>query len=384
MTSETWQAGPGGVRGPLRVLYLIDVLQVVGGTERQLREVITRLDRTRVAPSVITLYSADMPHEEEFGGVGCPVRCLGLERLLSAQGLRTVLQLAAMIRQERIAIVHTFFPDAGILGTVAGRLGGARVVLGRRDLGYWYTPRYLAVLRVLQRFSHAYLVNSRAVRSAVSEAEWVDPARVHVIYNGFFDAPVAPSRLMLTELGFPADAKLVGIVANLRQVKRLDRFIDMAAAVRDSRAHFLIVGYGDLHGALLAQARRAGLGERLRFTRTIRDVAKVVQHFCVGALTSESEGLSNTLVEYGLAGVPAVAFDVGGNREVIEPDATGFLVEPFDVAAFARRVEELLADDALRQRLGARARALCLERFAGARMIEETQAFYEGLAGRSV
>jgi glycosyltransferase involved in cell wall biosynthesis len=375
----------GGPRAsaPVRILFLIDVLHVVGGTEKQLRELISRMDRSRFAPTLVVLYSTEMPHEAEFGGMGCPVRCLGLSRLLSANGIRTVLQLAAEIRRKRIHLVQTFFPDASILGTIAGRLGGARVVLGRRDLGYWYTSRYLSVLRVLQRFAHAYLVNSQAVRTAVAESERVDPNRVQVVYNGFFDVPAGASRLTLADLGFPPDATLVGIVANLREVKRLDRFIEMAAGIRDPRAHFLIVGYGELQDALLAQAKRAGLGARLRITRTLQDVLELIKLFQVGVLTSESEGLSNTLVEYGLCGVPAVAFDVGGNREVIEDGVSGFLVKPFEVPVLTKRVEELLADDALRSRLGAGAKALCADRFGGTRMVEQTQVFYESLVGRA-
>lgn len=368
----------------MRVLFLIDLIHAVGGTEKQLRELISHLDRSRFTPTLVTLYSAQMPYDAESGGMGCPVRCLGIRRLLSVGGVHALLRLAAGIRRERIDLVHTFFPDASILGIIAGRLGGARVVVGRRDLGFWHTPRYLSALRVLQRLADAYLVNSQAVRTAVAESERVDPARVHVVYNGFFNLPAGPSRLTLADLGFPPDAKLVGIVANLRQIKRLDRFIEMAVAIRDPRACFLIVGEGEQHDALIEQARHAGLAERLRITHTVNDVLEIVKLFQVGVLTSESEGLSNTLVEYGLAGVPAVAFDVGGNREVIENGRSGFLAKPYDVSTLGNRVEELLADESLRSRLGARAQALCTDRFGGARMIDETQAFYDRLATGNV
>ena len=364
---------------PLRILFLLDVLNVVGGTEKQLRELICHMDRSRFDPTVVTLYSMDMPHEAEFGGMGCPVRCLGMRKLMSIDGLRAVLKLVSEIRRKRIDIVHTFFPDASILGTIAGRLGGARVVVGRRDLGYWYTPRYLLTLRLLQRFAHAYLVNSQAVRTVVSKSEGVDLSRVHVVYNGFFELPSGPSRLTLGDLGFPAEAKLVGIVANLRPVKRLDRFVEMAAGIRDPQTCFLIVGYGEMHDALVEQARLAGLANRFRITHAIHGVLEIVKLFRVAVLTSESEGLSNTLIEYGLAGVPAVAFDVGGNREVIEDEASGFLVKPYDVGALRERVEELITDEGLRNRLGALARIVCTERFGGARMVEKTQAIYERL-----
>jgi glycosyltransferase involved in cell wall biosynthesis len=364
----------------IRILYLLDVLNGFGGTERQLLELIRHMDRSRFDPMVVTLYSMDMPHEAGFGGLGCPTRCLGIRKLLSADGLRAALHLASEIRRQRIDIVHTFFPDAGILGTIAGRLGGARVVVGRRDLGYWYTPRYLRVLRLLQRFADAYLVNSQAVRNAVSRSEGVDLARVEVIHNGFFDFPSGPSRLTLGDLGFPEGAKLVGIVANLRPIKRLDRFVEMAAGIRDRQACYLIVGHGEQRDALIEQARRAGLGDRFRITHTIHDVLEIVKLFRVGVLTSESEGLSNTLVEYGLAGVPAVAFDVGGNREVIEDQSSGFLVSPYDVDTLRGRVEEILANETLREHLGFRAQVVCANRFAGAMMVDKTQTFYESLS----
>jgi len=364
----------------LRILYLLDVLNGFGGTERQLRELIRHMDRSSFDLLVVTLYSMDTSHEVELGRLGCETRCLGIRKLVSLGALHAILKLALKIRRERIDIVHTFFPDAGILGTVAGRLGGARVVVGRRDLGYWYTPSYLRVLRLLQRFADTFLVNSQAVRSAVSKSEGVDSARVEVIHNGFFDLPSGPSRLTLGDLGFPQGAKLVGTVANLRPIKRLDRFIEMAAGIRDRQTCYLIVGHGEQRDALIEQARLAGLADRFRVIHTIHDVLEIVKLFTVGVLTSDSEGLSNTLVEYGLAGVPAVAFDVGGNREVIEDQSSGFLVSPYDVDILRRRVEEILANETLRARLGVRARVACANRFAGARMVDKTQTLYESLA----
>jgi len=363
----------------IRILYLLDVLDGFGGTEKQLRELIGHMDRSSFASMVVTLYSLDTSHEAEFSRLRCPTRCLRIRKLLSTDGLRAALHLASEIRRQHIDIVHTFFPDAGILGTIAGKLAGVRVVIGRRDLGYWYTSSYLRVLRVLQRFVDTYLVNSQAVRSVVSRSEGVELAKVEVIYNGFFNLPSSPSRLTLSDLGFPEGAKLVGIVANLRPTKRLDRFVEMAAGIRDRQTCYLIVGHGEQRNALIEQARRAGLNGRFHITHTIHDVLEIVRLFTVGVLTSESEGLSNTLVEYGLEGVPAVAFDVGGNREVIEDQGSGFLVSPYDVDILRRRVEEILADETLRARLGLRAQVACTTRFAGTRMVDKTQTFYESL-----
>lgn len=368
-------------RRPIRVLFLVDTLSIFGGTERQLRELICHRDPRRLDPRIVTLYSMNMLHETELTDMGCPVSCLRIKGVMKVDGVRTVLKLARMIRRERIDVVQTFFPDASILGTLAARLGGAKAVIGRRDLGFWYTPGYRSTLRLLQRLAHAYVVNSEAVRAVTAKVENVDRSRIHVIYNGYFEPKVASARQTLADLGFPSDARLVGTVANLVPVKRLERFVQMAAAISDPKACFLIVGTGELLDQLTEQARQAGLGSRVRIMHSIHGVHEIIRLLDVAVLTSDSEGLSNSLVEFGFAGVPSVAFDVGGNADVIQHEKSGYLIEPFDVGALTQRVEMLLADEPLRLRMGQHASEFCTLRFNGPRMVEETEAFYERLVG---
>lgn len=365
----------------IRVLFLLDELSGVGGTEKQLQRLIARMDRSRFSIEVMTLYARTMPHEVAFGGFACPIRTLDMQRVASVDGLRAVLRLADIIRRERFDIVQTNFVDASLVGILAGRIAGARVVVGRRDLGYWHTPRYLAAARILQRLASAYVVNSFAVKTAVAAAEGVKPSQICVIYNGFFfDRTEEVSTPIRKSLGFPDTAKIVGIVANLRGVKRIDRFVDMATRIADPDACFLIVGHGELRDALTKQAREAGLGDRLRIVHSIDRIMEITSQFHVGVLTSESEGLPNALIEYGFAGVPSIAFDVGGNREVIDDGQTGYLVAPYDVCTLSHRVSTLLHDAPLRDRMGARARVVCSDRFSGPSMVKRTQEFYEAVA----
>jgi glycosyltransferase involved in cell wall biosynthesis len=94
-------------------------------------------------------------------------------------------------------------------------------------------------------------------------------------------------------------------------------------------------------------------------------------------LTSETEGLSNVLIEYAVAGLPAVAFDVGGNPEVIEDGETGYLVKPYDVNELAEKVDLLLSDPDLRRRLGRHASQRAQERFSAESMVRATETFYQ-------
>jgi glycosyltransferase involved in cell wall biosynthesis len=79
-----------------------------------------------------------------------------------------------------------------------------------------------------------------------------------------------------------------------------------------------------------------------------------------------------------------VAFDVGGNREVIVDAETGFLIEPYDISSMRARVEDLISDDLLRNRMGSRARIVCSDRFAGAKMVASIQDIYDRIAAERV
>jgi glycosyltransferase involved in cell wall biosynthesis len=98
-------------------------------------------------------------------------------------------------------------------------------------------------------------------------------------------------------------------------------------------------------------------------------------------LTSDNEGMPVSLIEAGLAGLPAVATAVGSVAEVVEDGRTGLLA-PCDAGHLARSVVRLLRDDALRHRLGASAAVRCRERFGPERLVSDVQRVYEEVAAQ--
>lgn len=371
----------------IKVLYVIDYLSAGGGTERQLRELIVNLDRDRVEPILVTLSKLDWHGLPEHVNPNCEHFCLEIPSLASPKGISQIFALAKYIRREKIDLVHTFFLDANIVGVLAALLGGRKtVIVSRRDVGYWYTPRRLFVYRQFNRLADYFLVNSSAIKRAVAEHERFRPERIKVIRNGFFSLPDdTPSPLTRASFGIPDDVPLVGIVANLRPVKRIDRFVEAAAACKSKNAHFMVIGIGELKEALQQQAERAGLNGRFHMTHTLDSIYDYVKLFDIGVLTSESEGLSNTLIEYQLCGKPALAFDVGGNNEVIVNEKTGYLIPPDDLDILIAKLDLLLADSQTRQTMGKAAAAWAREEFKGARLVEQTTTFYEqALTGTDV
>ena len=196
--------------------------------------------------------------------------------------------------------------------------------------------------------------------------EHVPKHKISVIYNGFFNIPdKALSPVSKHSLHIPEDAYIIGIVANLREVKRLDLFIQIAARLKTSSTYFLIIGNGPLRESILSQAKDAGLENRLQIQHTLGDIFDYIKLFDIGVLTSASEGLSNTLIEYQLCGKPAVAFDVGGSSEVITQVKQRYRPSFDALDDMADTLDNLLKDQEHRQKLGNMRREQAKNMFSG-------------------
>ena len=126
---------------------------------------------------------------------------------------------------------------------------------------------------------------------------------------------------------------------------------------------FVLVGDGPLRQELENEASALGLGPFAIFLGDRRDIPAVLASIDVAVLTSDSESLSNVILEAMAAGLPAVAYDVGGNSELLR-DQRGVLVPVGDETAFADAVQNLLADSARREQLGRSARQFAQENFS--------------------
>ena len=367
----------------LKIAFFIDAWTPGSGTENQLKGMLDRFDSDSVTAVLYTLRDA-IP-EDLRQRFPCPVHCLGVGSLLSPRAAGRFFSLVASLRAERFDIAMVYFVDTNLFVVPACRLAGIpNIVVNRRDMGYWYEKRLLQKLNLVNRLTDYFLVNSRAVKMQVSAHEGFPADRIQVIPNGMWnpdkdDSHPPADRAFLPD-GVPAGAKIVGITASLRSVKRVDRFVDMAAEVaqRVPDAHFLIAGQGSLQAELRQQTRQLNLADRVHFLGQVADVRPLLATLDVGVLTSESEGLSNSLLEYARAGIPAVTFDTGGNREVVVDGRTGLLVPEGDTAALARSVIRLLDDQDLRLAMAQAGRRHAVRSFSAEKIMDQIMEFFTG------
>lgn len=353
------------------------------GTEGQLLQLVQHLDRSRYEPSMTVFRSSEYVEQNRFP---CSVRVLGITKLASPRAIGKIVRYVLTLRREGYRLVHCFFNDSSIIAPLFLKLFGIRVLVSRRDMGFWYTPKNLVALRLVGPFVDRYIANSHAVKQLVGQREWVSNKKISVIYNGYDFSTENDNQIKAaaTIPGVSDGVPVVGIVANLRPIKRMDTLVEAfaLASKQCSEAYLVIVGDKESKQArdtldeLEVLARRLGVHHRVIFTGRVEDPMPYISRFTVAVLCSESEGFSNSLIEYMQARRPIVCTDTGGNSEVLQDGHNGFLVPVGDSGALADRLVRLLADSALAHRLGAAGYEIVCA-YTHTRMVTEQMACYD-------
>ena len=333
-----------------KVLFVIDqISSPYAGTEGQLLNLITNLPADQFLPELLVLRPSTYV---ESGKMPCKTEVLGASKLFSIKTWLAMFRFARRKKKDGVALCHVFFNDSSVICPPVFSLVGIPTVISRRDMGYWYTGRYLRALRLTARFVRGVVANSEAVKQVTAEKEGYSASRISVIYNGYpvpegDSSPLPPSErpAVLSALGLPISGQFVVLVANLREIKRIGDAINAVAIVAKSipDSHLVLIGGGDQEPYRVL-AESLGAGDHVHFLGVRSDVRDILRVMDAGLLCSESEGYSNAIVEYMQARLPVVASDVGGNAEAVEHGVTGYLFPRGDVRQLATCLEDLLKD----------------------------------------
>lgn len=354
-----------------RVALVADQLQHLNaGTEGQLHALFLGLRKVEWEPRLFVLRGAESIRAVWPG----PVEEVGIVRMASPRSWWRAWQFARSLRRNGYRLAHLFFNDTSVLLPPFLRLAGVRVVVSRRDMGFWYTRGTLRILRLAGRCVDRVIANSLAVKANVVAAEGIDSRRVDVIYNGVEFEAAGPDAL--------PEMPVIGLVANIRPVKRIGDAIAALARISDRHpsAMLEVVGRGNTEG-LRSQAEALGVADRVRFVGQVENPRTRLVNYMVCLLTSESEGLSNAVIEYLLAGRPVICSDAGGNPELVQHGETGLLFPVGDVEQLAALLDRLLTDEALRLRYGEAGRARAGRLFGPGLMVQRHLQVYRAVLG---
>jgi len=378
---------------PVRTLFVTHAAEF-GGSELSLFEILERLDRNRVNPALASF--SDGPLADAVKNLGIDVRIVsGAERIVRtrradfvsykkfypvALGAASVvpgaIELAKYAKSQKVDVIYTNSSKAHILGGIAGRISRARVVWHFRDI---FSNE---IIRGFFSRSSALLADTVVCNSQATAGQFDTHRDSRVIYNGLPVEKVINSRTaeeIRTELGISIDAKVIGNVSRLVEIKGIEDLIEAAALIASdvSNASFIVAGspvYGDMKyvNKLKKVVSSKGLSDRFHFIGHREDIYDVINAFDIYVHTASSpESFGRAIVEAMLLNKVVVASNAGGPSEIVKEGETGFLFAPGDANSLADLLTSLLRESEKPRRMGKEGRRRALELFAADRAVEE-------------
>ena len=346
----------------------------VGGKERQAVELIKGLAaRSDVECRVVCLAPHDF-YLDRLVGPGTAVDFVTRRVRWDASLFYRLFQI---VRQFRPDLIHTNGLMSSFYSIPLARLMSTPLINGSIRNAFSGGGVRWRLERMLARMSDYRVANSYAGLQSrgLAEAE----ARNVVIYNGFDFSRVAgieTTQEWTRGSEWHDRVKIIGMVAEFNRFKDYPTFIQMARILSARRRDvaFLAVGGGTTLQA--SKELAAGL-PTMTFLGEQKNIEPIVGTFDVGVLSTFTEGISNSIMEYMALGKPVVATDGGGTRELVVEGHTGFLVPPRDPNTLAARVEYLLDNPDIARGMGEAGEARLRRTFSLSRMIEETIRLYQ-------
>ena len=345
----------------IHVLHLIDhVLSVYGGTEQHLIWLQNTLDRQQFELSCMVFSKMRCP--PETFPVQPPVlgEIFGLGKI---SYLKRIWALSRYLCDNDIDLIHAFTPTDEPIACYASLLARRKarkkipVVGHRRNIGFSLNRKVLWKGRLTRPFGMRYIANSQAAVDAASEKEGIPRERFTVIHNPVsmarFEAGMA-SRLTRPELGLDSDAFVIGSVASLRPIKGHKTLLQALRLVVDKYPQTRLLCIGKQHEIeffeeLQALTAELDLERHVIWFGNIDNPFRVLPNFDLAVLASYSESFSNAILEYGVAGLPIVASNVGGMAEIITDGENGFLVPPEQSEILAEKMIQLIENQEIRK-----------------------------------
>jgi glycosyltransferase involved in cell wall biosynthesis len=360
---------------PITVVHLVSTLGV-GGQEMVILSLVEHMDRQRFNPVVLTLHEGG-PVADRIRALGIPVETVGEPGLT---GLPLVRRLAARLKFHQTDVLHTHNPAPHQHGAAARVLAGVPVLIHtKHGRNYLPTRARRWAEQMAGRFSDLVVAVSADSAEVARSIDRVAKDKLRVIHNG-----IALDAMPQATIGRSGRPPRAVHVARLNRIKDQPTLLRAARMVADRLPGFTldIVGDGPMGTVVRPLATELGLGDVVRFHGMKDDVRPFLADADVFVLSSLSEGISITLLEAMAAGLPVVATDVGGNREVVRHGETGTLVPVGDADALATEMCTLLTDPDLSRRMGAAGRARVDADFNVDRTVTAYQDAYLELLGR--
>ncbi len=357
-----------------KVLIVTDEMEV-GGSQRQITNLLTAINQTRIEP-VLLYFREHSFLVDQIRASGVRVHYLPKSGKVD---LGFLLSLIRFLKTERFDIIHAYSFTAelwiALARLAAGRVPFISSIRGKYDEYAWWQWR---IKGWVTRQSALVISNSKMAATFAYERMGLSGEDCEIAYNGVRAAEDGlPLPDDLAELR-ASHAWVLTFVGRLGAEKNVPCLLRAAQRLQQDECKssvIWLVGDGGERAKLEAMATDLGL-RHVHFLGERHDVDAILEHSDATVLPSFWEGLSNALLEAMAAGKPVIASAVGGSPEIVHHERNGLLFPSDDDQALATAVQRLANDSALSATLGMVGRAMIAERFSVTAMVSQHEGFY--------
>jgi glycosyltransferase involved in cell wall biosynthesis len=307
------------------------------------------------------------------------IRIAGFGRRVSLSGdVKAFFSLVKEIRNFKPHVIHTHTAKAGFLGRIASIISlqpSIRVHTFHGHLlnGYFgQFKRSLVVLaeKLLAVFTDELLAVGKKVRQDLLDAGVGNLEKFGIMPPGLALGRLSPKKESQKSFGVSSSKLQVAFIGRVTQIKRPDRFLDVASEVKKRAidVEFFIAGDGELLDTCRERVKREYLPVKILGWQS--DIEKVLSAADVLILTSDNEGTPLSLIQAGMAGLPVVTTNVGSVPEIVLAGTTG-IITGIDVQEIADAIEKLLNNHELRDKLGSAAQEFTTANFGVQRLVSD-------------
>ena len=325
----------------LKKIALVIGSAAVGGTEKQVITLASHLNNEGHNCHLVFLVKGGTL-EATVKDLGIRYSIFNLKKNNIIQNLTGTIKLIRFLKVEKFNTHYLFLPHAILLvGPLIRFLANnSKLIYGIRGSIYRKNNIFYRLYRNEIRKADLIICNSMAIVSELKEIKRIDFSKIKLIYNGVKLSDEI--RKSSPQFHSETNNKLI-VVANFHRYKGHDLLLDSLELIDKPSLEVTFVGDGEVMSDI--RNRCKGVTQhKFRFIGQVQNVTEMLltQNFAVHP--SRTEGLSNAILEELAAGLPVVAFDVGGNSELISNCENGYLISLGDLKEFASKIRTLACD----------------------------------------
>ena len=357
----------------MNILFVITRADAIGGAQVHVKDLAISLQQDGHKVLVLTgekgIYNEDL-RQSGIESVACESLSNDLNPIADGKTLRYILHIINLFKPELIA---THSSKAGILGRLASKI--AKIPCTFTAHGWAFTPgipqpkrtAYKWIETVAAPLADKIICVSEHDRTIAAKAG-INVEKLLTIHNGMKDI----TNELASNPGKSAPVKIA-------MIARFDRQKDHATlieAFKDLDAELILVGDGINLPVIRQQVEALGIAHKVKFLGFRPDIPEILARVQIFALISHWEGLPCTIIEAMRAGLPVVASNVGGVKEIVIEAETGYTVSPQDSVTLNRKLSYLIENEQVRIDLGRQARQKYESQLTFQHMYEKTLAAY--------